>query len=180
MKRRATARKPTVWTEAELHALEAEPQLLHGEVLQFRVFAKPAPQGSKAPTGRLYTGRDGKTHEALAESSKRHRPWRKLVRQAAWVAVNQCSWVQRAGPVRLDVWFYRLPPVSPKRARWCLPDKIPDYDKLARSIGDAMSEVVYDDDKRITDAHVYKRFGRPGCLVRVTELSVLLNEEKRR
>lgn len=47
---------------------------------------------------------------------------------------------------------------------------MPDVDKLARGVCDAMSGIVYDDDKRVTDLYAAKRYGTPGCAVTVTEL----------
>ena len=82
------------------------------------------------------------------------------------------------GPVRLDL-LIKLPvPKSypKKRSEACLsgsewPTKKPDWDNVAKSIADAMNDVVFLDDTQIVVAKVSKRYSaEPGVDVRISEI----------
>lgn len=79
------------------------------------------------------------------------------------------------GPVELTIAFF-LP--IPKRAskalrdqmtrRVILPDIRPDEDNLAYLVTNALTGIVYDDDKRICVKHVYKFYGpNPKTVIKV-------------
>lgn len=142
------------------------------------VFGTPAPQGSKSYKG-MFTGRDGRQHAKLVESSKKVRPWRQDVVAAAIDA--------RAGAATLDgplvcsmVFTLPKPNSAPKSKRsWAC--KKPDLSKLVRSTEDALVTAgVIADDARIVEfsriAKVYPGDGRdalgsPGCVIEIFTLT---------
>lgn len=106
----------------------------------FHVAGVPAPQGSK----NAYR-RGGRV--VLVESSKKVKPWRAAVAQAATIAYLHAEPID--GPVTVEVEFILPRPKSlPKR----ITDMVrkPDLDKLVRSTLDALSGIAYIDDNRVT------------------------------
>lgn len=66
--------------------------------------------------------------------------------------------------------FFARPKSAPKKVR----EKTtrPDLDKLARSVFDGLTGIVYCDDSQVVRAHLYKSFGEPERIeVRVTAIS---------
>lgn len=47
------------------------------------------------------------------------------------------------------------------------PGKKPDWDKVARSTGDALAGICYGDDAQVVEARVSKRWGDPGVSIEV-------------
>lgn len=158
---------------------EHTPLLGLGASIEFRIFGRPSPKGSKKGTGIIYRDRQGRPHERMIDDSKHERPWERDVISYAKEAVARLGWIKLTGPVLLEIWFYRAPPKSPLWKAQGVPDVIPDADKLARSLGDALTGILYDDDKRVTDLIVRKRHGRPGAYVRVTGLVELAKPRRR-
>ena len=129
----------------------------------------PASQGSKKFVGRTKEGRG-----ILADASKRTKPWRRDVMDAA-ISAN----LRVAGPVRLGLAFTFPRPKSlssPKKA--ALPHSVkPDVSKLARAVEDALVEAgVIDDDARIQGYDFLEKFypgqgdralDRPGVLISI-------------
>lgn len=71
--------------------------------------------------------------------------------------------------------FYLLPPKTNKRK---FPSVRPDLDKLARAVGDALTNVIYRDDSQVVTQLRIKRYWHgdgadrapgPGCIVQITE-----------
>ena len=119
--------------------------------LYFEVDGLPAPQGSKAFNG--ISKKSG--HAILAESSKKVKPWRKAVEEAARKAQGP-DWEPIDGPVLLVVEFYMPRPKGHPKNRRTLPDRTPDLSKLLRSTEDAMTYAgTYADDGRIV-GHVQR------------------------
>lgn len=124
----------------------------------------PAPQGSKT------RGR----HGGLYESSARVGPWRELVGLAAR---DKCASPTSAAVGLALVFTFARPGGDFKkngglraRARPAM-TTIPDLDKLARAVLDALAGVVYLDDKQVVELGASKRYGeRPGVFVRWTVL----------
>lgn len=111
------------------------------------VYGHPAPQGSKSFKG-TFTGRDGRVHAKLVESSKKVKPWRQEVKHAAEIV--RAGAVPIDGPVRARMVFTMPKPKSAPKTRRTYPDKKPDVSKLARSTEDALVEAgVLKDDARI-------------------------------
>lgn len=111
-------------------------------IIEFYVQGRPAPQGSKdlTPQG------------GMREQSPYLRKWRADVRRAclrffldAGVPAKRLPWFPAGTAVELTVTFYvQTNPVDD-----------PDWDKLARSTGDALTFAhAWKDDCQVTDAHV--------------------------
>lgn len=117
----------------------------------FTVEGEAAPQGSK----RVFN-RGGRC--VLVESSKKVKPWREAVAQAAEENIPQ----PLKGEVHLTVEFAlpRTKAMGDKEA----PPMIqrPDVDKLLRAVCDGLSDVAYEDDSQVTRVTASKRRTRPG------------------
>jgi Holliday junction resolvase RusA-like endonuclease len=99
-----------------------------------------------------------------------------LVKEAATKAMGSSPPLD--GPVRLDC-IVRLPvPKSypKKRSEACLngsewPTKKPDWDNVAKSVADAMNDIVFVDDTQIVIARIVKIYAaEAGVDVKVTEV----------
>lgn len=105
----------------------------------FRVYGRPAPQGSK--TGYVRNGR-----AVLVESSKFLPEWRSAVMLAAKSEMLRTEIVEPfSGPVKLEVDFFIE---RPKKPRFELrPGSKPDLDHLVRAVGDSLTQagVLVDD-----------------------------------
>lgn len=114
-------------------------------VISFRVYGRPAPQGSKKSVGR---GR-------FVEASKYLPAWRSAVKLAA--EENKPETLL-SDAVTLEVVFYLEKPKTVTRE---LPTVAPDTDKLIRAIGDAMTGTIYEDDAQICKIVAFKRYATP-------------------
>lgn len=128
-------------------------------MLQFVVVGDPAPQGSKKFVG---NGR-------MIESSKKLKPWRAAVADAAFKAFSEAGLDQFTKPVVVDVIFIMPRPKTVTRV-W--PEKAPDLDKLQRSIGDALSidSGILADDSLIVKwnaAKIYSDDVKPGAVISI-------------
>lgn len=130
----------------------------------------PQPQGSKVPAI------DSNGKPFMRESCKGLPAWRKVVAQAAGYAHRGAP---LDGPIRLAVTFYLERPkthmlpsgeLSAKGKRHDYPDTKPDWDKLARAVGDSLTDArVIADDARIVDAHIRELWSEtePGARILV-------------
>lgn len=121
-------------------------------ILTVVAYGTPGPQGSKAFKGMTKAG-----NALLVESSKKVKPWRKAVAEAAnaacagaaeWLGLD--GWVPLDGPLEVAMVFTLRKPLSaPKRTRtW--PTRYPDVSKLCRSTEDALTAAgVWSDDARV-------------------------------
>jgi Holliday junction resolvase RusA-like endonuclease len=99
-----------------------------------------------------------------------------LVKEAAKQAMADHPPIE--GPVRLDCTIRLSVPKSypKKRLEACLsgsewPTKKPDWDNVAKSVADAMNDVVFLDDTQIVIARIVKRYSaEAGVDVRVSEV----------
>ena len=111
--------------------------------LEVVVYGEAAPQGSKRHVG---GGR-------MIESSKKVKPWRDDVRDAALKAIEEHpGWVPLDAPLLVSMVFtVRKPASAPKRRRtW--PDRMPDLSKLCRSTEDALTTAgAWKDDARVVE-----------------------------
>lgn len=128
--------------------------------IAFHVHGTPAPQGSKRHVG----------HGVMVESSKLVKPWREAVKFAA-LEVRPAEPID--GPVAVCLAFTLAAPASaPKRRLAMGPCRKPDIDKLVRSTLDAIVDAgLIVDDARVVGLHATKRYGQPGCTVRVVEVA---------
>jgi Holliday junction resolvase RusA-like endonuclease len=145
-------------------------------MITFTVRGMPAPQGSKSYLG---ASKGGKPR--FRESSPRVAPWRADVRQGAMTAMGDDAVLEDGVAIELA---FRWP--RPKghygtgsRAAVLragapeLPIGMPDLDKLARAILDALTGVVWTDDAQVVDLTLSKRYADmagPGVDVRVRPL----------
>ncbi|WP_312802216.1 RusA family crossover junction endodeoxyribonuclease [Corynebacterium variabile] len=129
----------------------------------FHVPGVPASQGSKNAYRRG-------NKVVLVESSKKVRPWRAAVAQAATIAYLRTEPID--GPVAVEIDFHLPRPKSlPKRVIWMV--KKPDLDKLIRSTLDALSGIAYIDDNRVTHITATKDYAPSpddaGATITITE-----------
>lgn len=126
--------------------------------ITFTIYGTPQQVGSKTPWNpRTRDGslamKNGKPIIATMDSNKKSKPWMAAVRAAAGEAF---SGELLQGPVMVTARFYFSRPmihygkngVKPQFAGEYCP-KTPDLDKLLRAVGDALSGVVYVDDKQV-------------------------------
>ncbi len=144
-------------------------------VIRIRVLGIPAPQGSKSYMGVSDAGRP-----RFRESSKRVKPWRSDVRDAALDVIGKRSrgprseivnWTPLDGPVDVTLAF-RLPrpkghmlPANSRRPEPILhpaappkPIGKPDLDKLTRAVLDALTGIVWRDDSQVVRLIVSKHY----------------------
>lgn len=123
------------------------------------VYGDPAPQGSKSFKG-TFTGKDGRTHAKLAESSKRVAPWRQDVKAASESEILRYDdWVPLDCPLLLVVVFTLPAPQSLPKRRASYPSKLPDLSKLVRSTEDALTAAgVWKDDARVVECRALKTY----------------------
>ncbi|NRQ40746.1 RusA family crossover junction endodeoxyribonuclease [Nonomuraea sp. NN258] len=157
--------------------------------MEFVVHGQPAPQGSKKHVG----------NGVMVEMSKRLKPWRKAVSDAAAEAmaaagrtapldgqiVAEMVFTLRSKPTSRPTWWPAGVPWS--RRAWWLPASTPDLSKLLRSTEDALTGVAWADDARVVAyrraAKVYALDPRepdalpePGAVIRVWEIPAATEE----
>ncbi|MFJ8345106.1 RusA family crossover junction endodeoxyribonuclease [Streptomyces sp. NPDC094153] len=149
--------------------------------VSFTVYGLPAPQGSKRHVG----------NGVMIESSKKVKPWRQDVKQAALDTVQQMpGWTPLDGPLVASMVFTFARPKGHYRtgrnahllrdSAPARPHGMPDLSKILRSTEDALKGVVWADDARVVG---YARLGKfyaetdvpdvlsmPGCVIRVWPL----------
>lgn len=158
-------------------------------MISFTVRGIPAPQGSKrvVPSGR---GGRGRAFHVIESSTDRVKGWRSDVRDAAMAAVDNSPLAASGplpGPIAVELAFrfprpkgHYLPansrrPIAELRVDapvW--PASPPDIDKLARSVLDALTQLVFVDDSQVVDLGIRKRYADgegPGVTVTVRDLS---------
>lgn len=144
-------------------------------MIEFFVPGHPAPAGSKKAIPHRATGKT----IVMDMSGKRGRAWRRTVSNTARV---ECGLAEPLdGPVWMTLEFRMPRPRSHfgtgrnhdklKAAAPALPIYPPDALKLARSVEDALTGIVYVDDSQVTTGAQSKRYAEPGeapgVLVRV-------------
>lgn len=127
-------------------------------MLEIIVHGVPAPQGSKT-----------RTRFGVREDNPNTMPWRAAVAAEASRVMNGDELLD--GPLWLEALFVFPRPKSHfgsggranvlKESAPSYHATQPDYDKLARAIGDALTGIVIRDDARIADAHIRKVYGHP-------------------
>lgn len=128
--------------------------------IEFTVHGTPQPQGSS----RSFIPKGWK-RAVITSDNKTLKPWRQDVAQmAAEAMAKQAAGIQPnvhtgpfEGPVRLEVHFYFARPKSLKKSVIQKTTK-PDVDKLARSVADSLSGIVFKDDSQIVRLIASKQF----------------------
>ena len=131
--------------------------------------------------------RDGKpvTHNGRVMTREFNSPestsYRAVVQHRALLAMRELCLNPFTGPVGVEIFAFRECPKSQHKKRVPTPERRdtckPDYDNLAKMIGDACNGVVYLDDSQITDARVIKRTAKQGEPARVFVRFFELTEE---
>ena len=123
--------------------------------LSFTVFGVAQPKGNM----RAFM-RPGMHFPIVTDSNRSVKSWSQLVAEGANRALAALPTSDRGvldGPVRLTLAFYL--PRPKKYQRRGVPVAhltAPDWDKLSRAISDALTHVVYRDDKQIVEAVIGK------------------------
>lgn len=135
-------------------------------MIQFSVFGKPEPGGSKK--GFPVKRQTGGIGVAIVDANPRVKAWQKTVRAAAEKAMKREGQEIMTGPLQVCMVFWLTKPKTVTRE---LPTARPDVLKLARAAEDALTGVVWKDDAQITEEAIEKKYGDPaGVLIQVTEL----------
>lgn len=159
-----------------------------GGTITIVAYGTPGPQGSKSFKGTRATKSGGRA-PILVESSKKVKPWREAVAEAATTALYRLFPAERlryplAGPLRAEMVFTLKPPARIPAERFVdgvpYPAAYPDSSKLVRSTEDALTGVLWSDDALVVlytlVAKYYPGYGcpgsldRPGAVIRVTPL----------
>ena len=133
--------------------------------VMFHADGTPAPQGSKT-----------RTRFGMRESSKRVKPWRQTVTEAASRAADDAYLVMPLRPpYRVEMWFYVQKPRT-TRAAYPVAPTVGDLDKLVRACGDALTASgLIADDRHIIDLTATKEWATsgdtPGVIIRVAEVN---------
>lgn len=125
--------------------------------VSFVVYSRAAPQGSKRHIG----------NGVMIESSKRVKPFRADVRKAAESAALPPDWPM-AAPMRVGMRFHFARPKSHFKGNGVALSKsapeeatshgLGDLEKLARSVNDALSTVLFNDDRQVVEMHLAKAY----------------------
>ena len=119
----------------------------------------------------------------MKESSPNVMPWRQDVKFAA-IDQKPVDW-NTSSPMALSVVFRFQRPashfnkngLSSTAPLHCISARNGDLDKLVRSTNDALTGVLFDDDKLVIHINATKRFcvqgEQPGAVITLTELNVL-------
>ena len=144
-------------------------------MIEFTVFGTPAPQGSKK-----FVGTDNAGRGILVESSKKVKPWRMDVKEAA-EAARKAHGCTLDGPLVVAMVFTVKKPGSAPKSRQTWPDRMPDLSKLLRSTEDAITDAgLWADDARVVRydklAKVFPgedpdALAAPGVRVRISQVA---------
>ena len=137
----------------------------------FSVIGKPVPQGSKRHLG---------NGVIVDQAEKRLKPWRTDIREAALNA-RPDDWC-RDGAYAVDYRFFFARPKSHKNSKGivkpsapahCISRSAGDLEKIARSVSDSLTNVVYNDDSQIIQLSATKQYTieEPHVIITVTNLS---------
>jgi crossover junction endodeoxyribonuclease RusA len=147
--------------------------VIEASAIQFTVYGLPVPQGSKKVIGK----------NVIEMADARLRSWRQDVANAARTAMEGASPYIEPVDVRLMFWLPRpqghfgtgrnaekLKPSAP-----IAPAVHPDLDKLTRAVLDALTGIVFRDDKQVVGMTLSKLYAydsfHPGMMGSVMELA---------
>lgn len=118
-------------------------------MISFTVPGRPATKGSFRPV----RTREGKTR--LVPQLKRSAPWQEAIGWAAKAAMRGAAPMTR--PVEVGAMF-----VFARPRKTILAAPAPDLDKLLRALFDALTSIVYGDDKQVERVDAGKRWALDG------------------
>ncbi len=124
-------------------------------ILSFTVFGVAQPKGNMRA---IHI--PGMKYPIVTDSNRSVKSWSQLVAEGANRALGALPPSERGvleGPVRLTIAFY-LPRPKKFQRRGVNPAHLtaPDWDKLSRGVSDALTHVVYRDDKQVVEAVIGK------------------------
>jgi len=132
--------------------------------IAFTVYGVAEQMGSK----RAFVPK-GWSRPVITDSNRNLKSWQTLVAESAQHAIAKLPEGHRTlflDGVRLTVAFYFPRPKSlPKKVTAHL--RAPDLDKVVRAVGDALSQVVFRDDRQVVDLVAMKRYAAEGDVPRV-------------
>ena len=117
----------------------------------------------------------------MVESSKKVKPWRQDVKYAA-LAAKPSGW-DTSQPMALSVVFRFQRPAShlgknglrPSAPQHCTSGRNGDIEKLVRSTNDALTGILFDDDRQVVSLTATKRYctadEQPGAIITLTALT---------
>lgn len=117
----------------------------------------------------------------MVETSKNVKPWRQDVKYSALHA-KPADW-DASGPMSLSVVFRFQRPAShflkhglrPSAPYYCTSARNGDIDKLLRSTCDALTSILFDDDRQVVSVNAIKRYctanEQPGAIITLTALN---------
>ena len=129
------------------------------ESVQFVCYCHPEPQGSAR--GFAFQRANGKLGVSITSDNKKLKPFRQSVTLEAIDAVAGIRpYFAKHVPVSMEIdCYFNRPPSAPKKRKF--PVVKPDGDKLARSVFDACTGVVFVDDAQVVEHRVRKFYGSP-------------------
>lgn len=137
-------------------------------MIRFTVLGTPVTQGSKHGFFNKHTQRVQMV-EGKGDKPQRHKSWREAVRAEAQ---DLAETMQLAGPINGErvavhlAFLLQKPASAPKRKRtWPIGARSGDVDKLARSVLDSLTGVLFADDSQVSELVVTKDYGTPGVTV---------------
>lgn len=135
--------------------------------IEFVVIGTPVPQGSMRSFGR---GR------MVHQNSKKLHEWRDNIAKEARKKIKEEGWdfPEKNAPIDIEVQFFLPRPKSRKNSVYHTTR--PDLDKLMRAVGDALTEVLFEDDSQIDAMTCSKAYilnnTIPRCIIKVAQLKV--------
>jgi len=134
-----------------------------GRQMVLQVMVEPVPQGSM----RSIRTKHGKT-VTIHSAGSRLAVYRAAINEAA-----RAKWKggPSAGPIKIGITFYFLPPKKPRHKVFPITRRVGDIDKLERAVLDALTNVVYIDDSQVVKVEKVKAYFRtPQVLIDVEEI----------
>lgn len=134
--------------------------------ITFTVFGIPQTKGSAKGFALPDKNRPGKYRTIITNDNPKNKSWAQTVSSMAQqYRTEACPF---EGPIRLTL-IFRMPiPKSIPKRRPSFMTKKPDVDKMVRSIKDALTGVLYEDDKQVVCLEAHKVYSHePGVIVRV-------------
>lgn len=128
-------------------------------------------RGTPRPQGALQIGsggHNGKKFHLYNRSGAPLADWRHAVASEARARAPKAPW---SGPVVVALTFKLQKPKSAPKSRRVYPAKPPDIDKLVRAVLDALTGVVFEDDKQVLQLWAEKDYGVPGVRISVGRIS---------
>ena len=155
----------------------AEPSPLAGTTKAITFFAAgtPRPKGSHRA---FVVQSQGRARAVMAGMGKDEKGWRETVTARAREAMAAAGVAPLEGCVEVLLEFFEQRPKGHYRTNGELkpgaqrrPTKAPDWDKLARSVGDALNGVCWRDDSQVCEGRIRKLYtdsAQPFVGVRIT------------